>query len=184
MSFRQSHTGPLTNPRNRFYSALLERLQALSVNQDLLARNEWHGIDLEQLVKGQLAPFVDQSAKRVTVRGPALRLTAAAAQAIGMAMHELATNASKYGALLAPEGTIDVGWFRANGRFDLTWREHGGPPVAAPNATGFGTFVLKAMAEQALNASITLEYDPSGLIWRLTTALENVIDHSGGAISD
>ena len=163
-------------PARPFLQRFSERLQALSVNQDLLTRNDWHGIELDLLVKGQLAPFADTSGTRVRVSGPSLQLSAAAAQAIGMALHELATNASKYGALSAPEGTIDVNWSQDNDTFCLAWVERGGPPVEAPQSAGFGTFVLKTMAEQALSAVVVLEHAASGLSWRLTAPLENVVD--------
>jgi two-component sensor histidine kinase len=146
------------------------------VNQDLLTRNDWHGIELNLLVKGQLAPFADTLGARVRVSGLSLQLSAAAAQAIGMALHELATNASKYGALSAAEGTIDVNWSQDDDTFSLAWTERGGPPLEAPQSTGFGTFVLKTMTEQALGAVVVLEHAASGLSWRLTAPLDNVID--------
>jgi PAS domain S-box-containing protein len=163
-------------PARPFLQRFSERLQALSVNQDLLTRNDWQGIELDQLVKGQLAPFADTSGSRVRVSGPGLRVSAAAAQTIGMALHELATNASKYGALSAPEGTIDVTWSQEDDTFSLTWAERRGPLLEAPHSAGFGTFVLKTMAEQALGAVVALEHAASGLRWRLTAPLENVVD--------
>jgi two-component sensor histidine kinase len=93
-----------------FIRRFTERLQALSANQDLLVRNEWHGVDVEDLARAQLAHFADLVGSRIATHGPKLRLNAAAAQAIGLAMHELATNAGKYGALSTGKGRVDVGW--------------------------------------------------------------------------
>jgi PAS domain S-box-containing protein len=93
-----------------FVRRFTERLQALAANQDLLVRNEWHGVDVEDLARAQLAHFADLVGSRITTHGPKLRLNAGAAQAIGLAMHELATNAGKYGALSTGKGRVDVGW--------------------------------------------------------------------------
>jgi PAS domain S-box-containing protein len=96
--------------REDFITRFTERIQALAANQDLLVRNEWRGVDVEDLVRVQLAPFADFVGARITVGGPKLRLNAAAAQAIGLALHELATNAGKYGALSVSGGHVDIGW--------------------------------------------------------------------------
>ena len=133
-------------------------------------------VELDLLVKGQLAPFADTLGTRVGIHGPSLRLSAAAAQSIGMAVHELATNASKYGALSTPEGSVDLGWSQEGDTLTIAWTERGGPTVEKPISAGFGTFVLKGMAEQALNAVVVLEYASSGLQWRLITSLNSVID--------
>jgi two-component sensor histidine kinase len=101
-----------------FIGHFTERIQALAANQDLLIRNEWQGVDIEDLARAQLAHFADLVGSRIAVDGPKLRLNAAAAQAIGLSLHELATNAGKYGALSADAGCIDVCW-RLDG--DVFW---------------------------------------------------------------
>src|SRR5262249_54865563 len=93
-----------------FVRRFTERIQALSANQDLLVRNEWQGVDVEELVRAQLAHFDDLVGSRIAVHGPKLRLNAAAAQAIGLTLHELATNAGKYGALSTDKGHVHVRW--------------------------------------------------------------------------
>jgi PAS domain S-box-containing protein len=93
-----------------FVERLSERIQALSANQDLLVRNAWNGVEIKDLTRAQLARFADLIGSRIDVHGPELRLKAASAQAIGLALHELATNAGKYGALSTDKGRIDIDW--------------------------------------------------------------------------
>src|SRR5262249_25898467 len=129
-----------------FVERFSERVQALSANQDLLVRNEWNGVDIADLVRAQLAHFADLIGFRIAVQGPNLRLTPAAAQPIGLAPHELATNAGKYGALSTFNGHVAVGGGTDGLTFTMSWTERGGPPVSAPGPRGFGTIVMEAMA--------------------------------------
>jgi PAS domain S-box-containing protein len=119
------------DPEN-FIERFTERIQALAANQDLLVRNEWQGVNLEDLVRTQLAHFIDLVGSRITVHGSPVRLNAAAAQAIGLALHELATNAGKYGALSVETGRVDVGWRLDGNMFAMSWTECNGPPVFPP----------------------------------------------------
>src|SRR5262249_31443875 len=104
-----AHQTIASNPED-FLERFSERIQALSANQDLLVRNEWKGVEIEDLVQAQLAPFADLIGSRVAVHGPTLHLNPASAQAIGLALHELATNAGKYGALSKDTGHVDISW--------------------------------------------------------------------------
>ena len=151
-----------------FVGRFTERLQALAANQDLLVRNEWHGVDVEDLAHAQLAHFADLVGSRIATHGPKLRLNAAAAQAIGLAMHELATNAGKYGALSTGKGRVDVGWGTDGDTFTMSWTEREGPLVSTPKRGGFGTTVVERMAKQSVEGMVELDYAPSGLSWRLT----------------
>jgi PAS domain S-box-containing protein len=160
-----------------FVERFSERVQALSANQDLLVRNEWQGVDVEDLVRAQLAHFADLIGSRIALHGPRLRLNPAAAQAIGLALHELATNAGKYGALSTDAGRVDIDWRMSDGNtFDMSWTEHGGPPVSAPQRRGFGAVVIEAMAERSVGGGVSLDYAPSGVIWRLTCPAANALD--------
>jgi PAS domain S-box-containing protein len=162
------------NPED-FDESFSERLQALSANQDLLIQNEWHGVDVEDLVRAQLSHFGSLIGSRIAVRGPKMRLTPASAQAIGLALHELATNAGKYGALSTDAGRVDVHWESDSQTFTMSWTEQGGPPVIAPDRFGFGTVVMEAVAERSLGGNVSLDYARSGLIWRLACPARNAL---------
>jgi PAS domain S-box-containing protein len=168
-----------------FVERFSERIQALSANQDLLVRNEWRGVDVEDLVRAQLAHFADLVDSRIAVRGPRLRLNAASAQAIGLALHELATNAGKYGALSTDKGRVDVGWGTSDGdAFTMRWTERDGPPTTAPKRRGFGTIVMKAMAERTVGGNVDLDYAPSGVTWGLTCPATNALEQGWSRAGD
>jgi PAS domain S-box-containing protein len=159
-----------------FVRRFTERIQALGANQDLLIRNEWQGVDVNDLVRAQLAHFADLVGSRIAMQGPKLRLNAAAAQAIGLALHELATNAGKYGALSMHTGRVDVCWGTDGDTLTMSWTERDGPPVAAPGRRGFGTIVMQAMAERSVDGTVDLDYAPSGVTWRLTCPAANALE--------
>jgi two-component sensor histidine kinase len=159
-----------------FIGRFTERIQALAANQDLLVRNKWHGVDVGDLVRAQLSHFADLIGSRITVNGQKLRLNAVAAQAIGLALHELATNASKYGALSVDAGRVDVGWRHEGAIFVMSWTERDGPPVSRPERRGFGSTVVDSMAKQTVDGEVELDYAPSGLLWRLTCPIANALE--------
>ena len=159
-----------------FIGRFTERVQALAANQDLLVQNQWHGASLEDLVRAQLAHFADLVGSRITAHGPKLHLNAAAAQAVGLALHELATNAGKYGALSTDAGRVDVGWQLDSDTVTMSWTERGGPPVRPPERRGFGSTVIEGMAKQTVSGEVQLNYAPSGLEWRLTCPAANALE--------
>jgi PAS domain S-box-containing protein len=159
-----------------FVERFSERIRALSANQDLLIRNEWRGVEIQDLVRAQLAPFCQPFIGRIGVDGPKLRLNETAAQAIGLALHELATNACKYGSLSTDAGRLHIGWEANRDSFTMYWTEREGPPVAAPKRRGFGATVIETMAERSLDGKVDLEYAPSGLTWRLTCPAANALE--------
>jgi two-component sensor histidine kinase len=156
--------------------SLTERIQALSANQDLLIRNDWHGVEAEDLVRAQLAPFADLIGSRIALRGRKLRLNAASAQAIGLALHELATNAGKYGALSKDTGLLHIGWWTEGETFTVSWTERDGPQVCPPQRRRFGTVVMKEMAERSVGGTVDLDYAPAGVTWRLTCRAANALE--------
>ncbi len=170
-----AHQTATRNPED-FIERFSERIQALSANQDLLVRNEWNGVEIADLVRAQLAHFADLIGSRIAMHGPKLRLNPASAQAIGLALHELATNAGKYGALSTDKGRVDVSWGTDSDTLAMSWTEHEGPLVSAPKRRGFGTIVMEAMAARSVNGKVDLDYAPSGLIWRLTCPAANALE--------
>ena len=149
------------------------RLITLAGAHDVLTRENWEGAGLKKIVDVALAPF-DQA--RVVRDGPDARLDARAALALGMALHELATNASKYGALSNEAGQVRLTWqideSAAIPVLSLEWRETGGPPVVAARRRGFGSRLLTQGVRSELNGSAELEFAPEGVICRITAPLE------------
>jgi PAS domain S-box-containing protein len=162
-------------------SLLNERIRGLSASYDLLVKNEWQNVSLTKLVHAQLAHFGDLLDGRITMGGPELRISSAAAQAIGMAIHELSTNAAKYGALSTDAGHVDIVWHLEQSgtrrrRFTMEWSEKGGPTVVVPTQRGFGWSVLYQLTKMALGADVILEYAPTGVIWRLECPADRVCE--------
>jgi two-component sensor histidine kinase len=170
-----AHQTAAKNPSD-FVERFSERIQALSANQDLLVRNEWKGVEIEDLVHAQLAHFTDLIGSRIAVNGPKLRLNAASAQAIGLALHELATNAGKYGALSTDAGQVDIRWGTDGNTLTMSWTERDGPLVSAPSRRGFGTIVMDTMAERSVDGTVDLDYASSGLTWCLTCPAATVLE--------
>lgn len=141
-------------------------IKALAFCHDLLVDSDWQGADLRSLIALQVAPFGGLDNRKITATGPALTLSPQATQLIGLALHELATNAAKHGALTAPGGIVAIEWQLADGAARLVWREQDGPPVAPPTRRGFGHTVLERMAA-SLGGDVALEFLPEGLRWSL-----------------
>src|SRR6266446_2941580 len=158
-----------------FMERFTERIQALAANQDLLVENEWQGVDVGDLVRAQLAHFADLVGSRITVHGSPVRLNAAAAQAIGLALHELATNAGKYGALSVDAGRVDVCWRLDGDVFAMSWTECDGPSVSPPERRGFGTTAIVSMVKQTVNGEVQLDYVASGVVWNLICQAANAL---------
>jgi two-component sensor histidine kinase len=159
-----------------FVESFSERIQALSASQDLLVRNEWTGVDVKDLAQAQLAHFTDLIGRRIILHGPSLRFRAASAQAIGLALRELSTNAAKYGALSTNAGHVDIGWGTDGDIFTMSWTERGGPPVSAPRRRGFGTTVMESMVERSLDGKVRLDYLLPGVTWHLTCPATNALE--------
>ncbi|MBP0495665.1 sensor histidine kinase [Roseomonas sp. SG15] len=160
------------------YTRAIEgRVAALARAQTLLADRQWAGADLLSLLRGELDGFLDRdgSGPQAEVDGPPVSLPAGAAQPLAMAIHELATNAVKYGALSAPQGRVEVTWRvegRLPGRLRLRWTERGGPPLGSPpERRGFGTRVLDGTVRGQLGGTLSLGWKPSGLVCELDVPL-------------
>jgi two-component sensor histidine kinase len=148
------------------------RLQALSMAHDLLVSQDWRGALMHDLVRAQMAYCLDVAKDSVCehalIEGPKIMLKPEAAQNIGLALHELATNALSYGGLSRPEGNISLKWGFEDGKLNIGWRESGGPSLAMPPREGFGHKVVKRLVAQALDGEATLSFPPDGLIWTLS----------------
>ena len=146
------------------------RLIALSRSHDLLTREKWQSASLADLVALALEPYRSAAGQppRCKMHGPEVRLPPNPVLALGMAFHELATNAAKYGALSNEVGHVEVGWSlvtnRAESRLKLCWRECGGPPVSPPERKGFGSRLLERGLAHELDGAVRLDYAPAGLV--------------------
>ncbi|HEY2528707.1 MAG TPA: PAS domain S-box protein [Xanthobacteraceae bacterium] len=148
---------------NLFKRAIEGRIQALANVHSLFVKSQWGGAELSNIVTQELAPYLGKDEARAQIDGPNVWLATEAAQAIAMTLHELATNASKYGSLSVPEGQLCVKWVRAaDGRLTLHWTESGGPPTKKPRRKGFGTSVVEQMIRQ-LKGEMLLDWRPEGL---------------------
>jgi two-component sensor histidine kinase len=168
-----------THSPKTFVQDFSKRIEALSASNDTLVHNRWRWVPLSDLVRSQLSHFGELLGDRINLSGPIVHLTPAAAQTIGMAVHELATNAGKHGALSTKAGTVDIVWSvkksdTGEDRLRMSWVEQGGPKVTPPTSKGFGSVVLDAMARQGLSAEVDLTFDPGGVRWSLDCPLEMV----------
>ena len=167
-----------------FMERLSERINGLGASHDLLVKNQWQGVEVANLVEAQLAHFEDLIGTRVLLEGPPVRLTPAAAQGIGMALHELATNAAKYGALSNSEGRVRISWQVVAAKeptFTMQWLEEGGPTVAAPSHNGYGQIVIGSMVEAAVDGTAEIDYRESGLSWKLSAPVADALE--GGRVA-
>lgn len=165
-----------------FVTRLGDRIEGLALSHDLLARNEWQSIDLDSLIRAQLSYFKSLFGTRITICGQAANLSSASAQTIGLALHELATNAAKYGAMSDDKGKIAISWEvtatagSLDSRFAFSWRESDGPQVVVPTRRGFGSTVTGRMVKVSLGSEVSAEYAPTGFVWHLNCPAENVLE--------
>ncbi|KAB0680037.1 HAMP domain-containing protein [Aureimonas leprariae] len=159
-----------------FLDTLSEALSSLARSADLLAGRGWESVTMSDLVLAQLKAFGAADAEQFETSGPEVQLNPTAAQTLGLALHELATNAAKYGALSVPDGYVRIEW-SLDDRFALSWREIGGPPVKVPKRSGFGSLVVQKMTARGLNGEVDMTFAPTGVEWRLRCPPETVLVH-------
>ena len=160
-----------------FGNKLSDRLLGLAACQDLLVQTNWLGAELTELISAQLAHFSDMIGTRIFIDGPDIKVSPNVAQGLGMALHELATNAAKYGALSDSTGGVKISWQIRNDpdpRFAIQWVEHDGPLVEPPTKEGFGNKVLRRMVEASVKGEVSLDYAPDGLRWNLEAPLSDI----------
>ena len=150
-----------TTSMDSFLKTLNGRLQAMAAAHTLLSRTRWRGAEIGDVIVAELGPLAHGRARW---SGPAMVLTARATNALALALHELATNALKFGALSTEAGRVEVKWFaRVGGGFELTWAERRGPPVEPPSRQGFGTMLLERVTGRELGGGSEVEFRPDGL---------------------
>jgi len=148
--------------------AIEGRLAALGRAHDLLMQVSWANASLLETIRGATTPYDAQGVGRISMEGPDIAITSAAVIALSMTFNELCTNTTKFGALSVPAGRIEIEWKidDEGQRLQLTWRESGGPPVAAPTRRSFGTRMIGSLGQQ-LNGEVRLAYEPSGFVYTL-----------------
>lgn len=152
-----------------FEAAFDKRLRSFASSYDLLARENWQAPLILDLVRSQLAFVSEQAASTISMEGPSLRLSSNQAEYLGLAIHELATNALKHGALSVPSGKLRIHWSadKTTNRFQFDWQELGGPPVAPPQRRGFGRIILESVVPATFNGTAELHTPPAGITWHL-----------------
>ena len=163
-----------------FDAAFSDRLRAFADTHDLLVTRGWHGTDIRDLVRMQLFPFVESKEDRLTCEGTALLLTPKAAEQIGLALHELGTNAAKYGAFSVPAGTVTVQWQLEDdgpdkGHLRIGWMERGGPAVNEFQANGFGHTIITDIVPVSLRGRASLQLEQEGVRWTLVVPASGVL---------
>ncbi|WP_114945152.1 sensor histidine kinase [Microvirga calopogonii] len=160
-------TARSTRSVDEFYHSFADRIVSLSNTHNLLTEDYWQTAPLIEMFRNELSHYDDGAQQRITLDGPPVELSADLAVPVGMAVHELTTNAAKHGALSVPGGQITVIWtvrdLEAGRRLDIKWLERGGPPVAKPSRKGFGSTLLHRVLTHQCHATINIAYDREGL---------------------
>jgi len=173
-----AQTARSTDTIEEFESRLMQRLHGISASHDLFVEENWERVNLAELVRRQLKPFV-QPGPRLRLEGPSLFVTPEAAQNLGFAVHELTTNAVKYGALSGFSGYVAITWILegsgADQRLRFSWREHDGPRVTPPPHAGFGSTVINKLVVQSLNAELATDFSPEGFWWELMVPADQIV---------
>ncbi len=171
------HAGSLDS----FLEEFGARLQALSRSHDLLVQEEWHSAGLLDLVRSQLGHYIDQHGPQISIEGPSVHLKPEAAQSLGLALHELAVNAAKYGALSTSKGHVDVIW-EANETpgtgIVIRWIERDGPKVERPKKHGFGTLAIQRNLSRSLEADVDLSFAEDGVACMITIPEHHLFAHA------
>lgn len=163
-----THATSLAEARTAFNA----RLQSLSAAHDILTRDAWEGATLAEIAEEALRPFRSGAGTRFTIGGPPIRLPPRLALAFVMALHELATNAAKYGALSDDRGRVLLTWeVTGDARLRLRWEETGGPPVSTPARRGFGSRMIERVLAAEIGGTAEVEYRPGGVVARVEAPL-------------
>jgi PAS domain S-box-containing protein len=159
-----------------FLNQFAARLQALAASHDLLVRESWYGASLRELVQSQLTAYIGSAEEQVAIDGPPAALKPEAAQNLGLALHELAVNAAKFGALSVPNGRVSITWTLQNHTLALEWHEQCGPKVKIRRKRGFGSMVIERNLSRALDAKVDMAFEPDGLLCRIVIPASQILD--------
>ena len=154
------------------------RLLALSNAHNVLTEQSWESAELHEVMRAALHPHAASGREKFKIDGPRLRLGPKSAVAISMALHELCTNATKYGALACDTGHVSLQWKISGGRFRLRWQEHGGPPVSPPRRRGFGSRLIERGLAAEFRGRVKIAYDRDGVVCTIDAPVEAVRDGS------
>lgn len=158
-------TASRTRSVEDFLDRFSARLVAIGASHDLLIADDWHGASLRMLVEQQLGEHADRFGEQIAIEGEDVMLKPEAVQNLGLALHELATNAQKYGSLSEPDGQVSIRWqfCEEASKLKLTWQEKGGPPVRPPERSGFGRAMIETVVGRALEGDVSLSFPPKGV---------------------
>jgi two-component sensor histidine kinase/DNA-binding response OmpR family regulator len=160
---------------NDFITAVEGRVHALAATHNLLSSTRWEGAHLRKIVDEEMAPYHASHRQRVITKGPDVVLLPATAQAMALALHELATNAAKYGALSTDTGTLSVAWRVGEDSLILEWSETGGPPAAEPARLGFGLTIVRSSIEAQFRGGVRYDWRPDGLRCTLSIPVAQIV---------
>jgi two-component sensor histidine kinase len=158
-------TASRTRSVDDFLDRFSARLAAIGCSHDLLIADDWHGASLRMLVEQQLGEHADRFGEQIAIEGEDVMLKPEAVQNLGLALHELAANAEKYGSLSDPEGQVSIRWkfCEDTSKLKLVWQEKGGPPVTPPQRSGFGRAMIETVVGRALEGDVSLSFPPKGV---------------------
>ncbi len=188
----QSLVSMTKSPDTKTFKSILHgRIQALAQAHDLLSRSRWRGVDLRAIAEQELSPFRSGHADHIEIEGPELVLNASSIQAVAMTLHELATNAAKYGSLSVPGGTLSLTWrfLRDTSEFEILWEEHAAQVTQEDEPTsGFGSKLIHLMVESQLEGTVETKILDQGFRCRMrlpaALILRHSMDQSGPAEGD
>ena len=159
---------------DEFADGLSGRLRALSATHDLLMQREWRDAPVADIVRSELAPYMQDDDHHVSMHGPDVEVAPNDALSLGLALHELATNAAKYGSLSEPAGEVEISWWVEPGRHvTVDWREFGGPAVSEPGRRGFGMDLIERIVANELRQEVKVEFKPGGVECRILIPLRD-----------
>jgi two-component system, chemotaxis family, CheB/CheR fusion protein len=162
-----------------FAEAFIDRLHALARTYELLSNENWSEVSLRTVVQQELRPFAE---KRISIEGPGVMLQPKPALSFGMVLHELVTNAVKYGALAGEEGQVKVRWNVSDGHLLMDWRETGGPAVKRPEHRGFGSELIEQEVSYGLDGHLKFKFDKGGLKVDIDIPVESGIRFTGVSV--